>query len=68
MSATEEKVINIFGATLTRGKFVKESGALVAGFGLVGAGIGASSAAAAGDDGGTSQLDRHDSKTTRRRT
>lgn len=41
MSAIEEKTIDIFGATLTRSKFVKGSGALVAGFSLVGAGIGA---------------------------
>jgi len=37
MSAIEEKTIDIFGATLTRGKFVTGAGALVVGFSLVGA-------------------------------
>jgi CO/xanthine dehydrogenase Mo-binding subunit len=48
MSAIEEKTIDIFGATLTRSKFVKGSGALVAGFSLMGAGVGAKAAKAAG--------------------
>ena len=48
MSAVEkqpvEETIDIFGATLTRSKFVKGSGAVVIGFGLVGAGVGAKAA------------------------
>ena len=48
MSATEETTIDIFGATLTRGKFVKAGGALVVGLSLVGPGVGAKAAKAAG--------------------
>ncbi len=48
--------IDVFGATLTRGKFVKGGGALIAGLSLVG-GLGAGRASAAPDDGGTSSLD-----------
>jgi nicotinate dehydrogenase subunit B len=48
MSATEEKTIDIFGATLTRRGFVKGAGGMVVGFSLVGAGIGATAAKAAG--------------------
>ncbi len=38
---------DIFGATLTRGKFAKSAGAMVVGFSLVGAAIGAKTASAA---------------------
>ena len=44
MSASEETSVDIFGATLTRGKFVKGAGALVVGLSFVGAGVGAKSA------------------------
>ena len=47
MSATEETTIDIFGATLTRGKFVKGGGALVVGLSLVGPVVGAKAAKAA---------------------
>ncbi len=60
MSATEDRTVetfDIFGATLTRSKFVKGVGAMAVGFSLVGGGIGAAAAKAAPDDGGTSQLD-----------
>jgi len=43
MSASEEK-FDIFGATLSRSKFVKGAGALVVGFTVVGSGVGAKSA------------------------
>ncbi len=46
MSANEE-TIDIFGATLTRGKFVKAGGGLVVGLSLVGTGVGAKTAKAA---------------------
>ncbi len=56
MSATEETVItDVFGATLTRSRFVKGGGALIAGIGLAGAGAGA--AKSAPNDGGSSSLD-----------
>jgi nicotinate dehydrogenase subunit B len=48
MSAIEEKTIDIFGATLTRRGFVKGAGGMVVGFSLVGAGVGAKAAKAAG--------------------
>ena len=60
MSATEEKTVDVFGATLTRGSFVKGGGALVVGFSLVGAGAGAKAAQAAGGaqfNGATNSLD-----------
>ena len=38
MSAIEERPIDIFGATLTRSKFVKGAGAMVVGLSFVGAG------------------------------
>jgi nicotinate dehydrogenase subunit B len=44
MSVHEDKTFDIYGATLTRRRFVKGSGALVAGFALVGAGLGAKAA------------------------
>ena len=44
MSAIEETTNNVFGATLTRRKFVKGSGAMIVGFSLVGAGLGAKKA------------------------
>src|SRR5205809_4451846 len=44
MSAIEETTNNVFGATLTRRKFVKGSGAMIVGFSLVGAGLGAKTA------------------------
>src|SRR6478672_9044664 len=47
MSAIEERPIDIFGATLTRSKFVKGAGAMVVGLSFVGAGIGAKTANAA---------------------
>jgi nicotinate dehydrogenase subunit B len=47
MSAIEEQKIDIFGATLTRSKFVKGAGAMVVGLSFVGAGIGAKAAKAA---------------------
>jgi CO/xanthine dehydrogenase Mo-binding subunit len=47
MSAIEEGTIDIFGATLTRSKFVKGAGAMVVGLSFVGAGIGAKAANAA---------------------
>ena len=47
MSASEEKTIDIFGATLSRSKFVKGAGAMVVGASFVGAGIGAKAAKAA---------------------
>jgi len=47
MSAIEEQTIDIFGATLTRSKFVKGAGAMVVGLSFVGAGIGAKAANAA---------------------
>src|SRR5262249_19204509 len=47
MSAIEEKTVDIFGATLTRSKFVKGAGAMVVGLSFVGAGIGAQAASAA---------------------
>jgi CO/xanthine dehydrogenase Mo-binding subunit len=37
MSAMEEKTIDVFGATLTRGKLVKRGGAMVVGFSMLGA-------------------------------
>jgi len=52
MSAIEETTNNVFGATLTRRKFVKGSGAMIVGFSLVGAGLGAKTAK--GAVGGTS--------------
>jgi len=47
MSAIEERSIDIFGATLTRSKFVKGAGAMVVGLSVVGAGVGAKAANAA---------------------
>jgi nicotinate dehydrogenase subunit B len=47
MSAIE-KTTDVFGATLTRKKFVKGSGAMVVGLSLAGAGLGAKAAKAAG--------------------
>src|SRR3979490_2811040 len=50
MSAIEEKTvetIDIFGATLTRSKFVKGTGGMVVGLSMVGAGFGAKTATAA---------------------
>ncbi len=47
MSAIEEKTIDIFGATLTRSKFVKGTGGMIVGLSLVGAGLGAKAAKAA---------------------
>jgi hypothetical protein len=47
MSAIEEQTIDIFGATLTRSKFVKGAGAMVVGLTFVGAGVGAKAAKAA---------------------
>src|SRR3954449_10468571 len=47
MSAIEEQSIDIFGATLTRTKFVKGAGAMVVGLTFVGAGVGAKAANAA---------------------
>ena len=44
MSAIEEKTIDIFGATLTRSRFVKGAGGMVVGLSLVGAGLGAKTA------------------------
>src|SRR5438067_9389259 len=52
MSAIEEKTIDIFGATLTRSRFVKGAGGMVVGLSLVGAGLGAKTAK--GAVGGTS--------------
>ena len=46
MGATEEKTIDIFGATLTRSKFVKGAGALVVGLSVVGTGLDAKAAKA----------------------
>jgi nicotinate dehydrogenase subunit B len=50
MSAIEEKRSDVFGATLTRRNFVKGGGALVVGFSLLGAGLGAKAANAAGSN------------------
>ena len=47
MGASEEKTIDIFGATLTRSKFVKGAGALVVGLSVVGTGLDAKAAKAA---------------------
>jgi CO/xanthine dehydrogenase Mo-binding subunit len=48
MSANEEKVIDVFGATLTRGKLIKGGGALVVGLSVIGAaGVGGKAAKAA---------------------
>ena len=48
MSANEEKVIDAFGATLTRGKLIKGGGALVVGLSVIGAaGVGGKAAKAA---------------------
>jgi len=47
MSAIDEQTIDIFGATLTRSKFVKGAGAMVVGLTFVGAGLGAKAAKAA---------------------
>src|SRR4051812_23804142 len=47
MSDIEELTTDVFGATLTRRKFVKGGGALVVGLSLVGAGVGAKAKAAA---------------------
>src|SRR5436305_2099658 len=44
MSAIGEMTNNVFGATLTRRKFVKGGGAMIVGFSLVGAGLGAKTA------------------------
>ncbi len=55
MSAIEEKTSDVFGATLTRGTFVKGGGALVVGVSLAGAGLGGKVANAAG---GTNTLDQ----------
>jgi len=44
MSASEEIMNNVFGATLTRRGFVKAGGAMVVGVSLVGAGLGAKAA------------------------
>jgi CO/xanthine dehydrogenase Mo-binding subunit len=47
MSAIEEKIGDVFGATLSRKKFVQRGGALVVGLSVVGAGAGAKTAKAA---------------------
>jgi nicotinate dehydrogenase subunit B len=49
------KNVDVFGATLTRGKLVKGTGAMVVGFSLVGSGLGAKTAKAA--TGATNSLD-----------
>src|SRR5436305_2549652 len=49
MSAIEEMTNNVFGATLSRRSFVKGSGAMIVGVSLVGAGLGAKAAKAAGN-------------------
>ena len=49
MSAMEEKIGDVFGATLSRQKFVKRGGALVVGLSVIGAaGVGSKAAKAAG--------------------
>jgi len=48
MESSDEKSINVFGATLTRRQLVKAGGALVVGFGVVGAGVLKKTAKAAG--------------------
>src|SRR5262249_42010913 len=48
MSAIEEKTIDVFGATLSRGKFVKGAGALVVGLSVAGATTAGSTRAANG--------------------
>ena len=48
MSVIEETTTDIFGATLTRGRFVKGGGAMIVGLSLVGVGVGAKAAKAAG--------------------
>src|SRR5215213_1711920 len=47
MSAIEEIATDVFGATLTRRKFVTGGGAMIVGVSLVGAGVGAKAAKAA---------------------
>jgi nicotinate dehydrogenase subunit B len=46
MSAIEEMTNNVFGATLTRRKFVERGGAMIVGVSLVGAGLGGKAAKA----------------------
>ena len=50
MSAIEEVNSKVFGATLSRGKFVKGAGAMVVGFSVVGAVAGGKAAKAAGSN------------------
>jgi len=47
MAITNEKSVNVFGASLTRRQLVKSGGALLVGFGLVGSGLATKSARAA---------------------
>jgi CO/xanthine dehydrogenase Mo-binding subunit len=56
MSAIEDKTIDIFGATLSRSRFVKGAGAMVVGASLVGAGLGAKAAKGAGNQLDATQL------------
>jgi CO/xanthine dehydrogenase Mo-binding subunit len=55
MSASGQKTIDVFGATLTRDKFVKRGGALVVGFSVLGATVGTVGGASAAD--GSNSLD-----------
>jgi nicotinate dehydrogenase subunit B len=48
VSAIEDKITDVFGATLSRKTFVKGGGALVVGLSVAGAGLGAKAAKAAG--------------------